>query len=317
MSELVTTEDKPNRSLTEAFAGKYGVDADKMLHTLTQTAFRGAKITTEQMMALIVVADQYNLNPFTKEIYAFPDKGAIIPVVSVDGWSRIMNSNPEMDGIEFEYSPETVDHHGKKCHEWIDCLIYRKDRSRPIKVREYFDEVKKDSGPWKSHPNRMHRHKTEIQCARIAFGFAGIYDHDEAERIAESFNVVDVTPVEVDNTFNDEQSAFYHQLIKDDNGIEFYVYMTTLPEIVRNDLHNSWPKGHKVKGKDTANALYVKGREEYEKYTHIFATALTEGDTVTIQECASELSEQTIEYLSKELGDEFSSVIMELKKCEE
>jgi len=29
------------------------------------------------------------------------------------------------------------------------------------------------------------RHKTMIQCARLAFGFAGIYDQDEAERIIE------------------------------------------------------------------------------------------------------------------------------------
>ena len=32
----------------------------------------------------------------------------------------------------------------------------------------------------------MLRHKAMIQCARLAFGFAGIYDQDEAERIAEA-----------------------------------------------------------------------------------------------------------------------------------
>ncbi len=32
----------------------------------------------------------------------------------------------------------------------------------------------------------MLRHKAMIQCARIAFGFGGIYDADEAERIIES-----------------------------------------------------------------------------------------------------------------------------------
>jgi hypothetical protein len=31
----------------------------------------------------------------------------------------------------------------------------------------------------------MLRHKAMIQCARIAFGYGGIYDHDEAERIME------------------------------------------------------------------------------------------------------------------------------------
>jgi hypothetical protein len=32
----------------------------------------------------------------------------------------------------------------------------------------------------------MLRHKAMIQCARIAFGFGGIYDQDEAERIIEA-----------------------------------------------------------------------------------------------------------------------------------
>lgn len=40
-------------------------------------------------------------------------------------------------------------------------------------------------GPWASHPRRMLRHKAMIQCARLAFGFGGIYDQDEAERIVE------------------------------------------------------------------------------------------------------------------------------------
>jgi hypothetical protein len=39
----------------------------------------------------------------------------------------------------------------------------------------------------------MLRHKAMIQCARIAFGYAGIYDQDEAERIAEVKTVDPVT----------------------------------------------------------------------------------------------------------------------------
>jgi len=44
-------------------------------------------------------------------------------------------------------------------------------------------------GPWKSHPRRMLRHKAMIQCARLAFGYAGIYDADEAERIIEATSI--------------------------------------------------------------------------------------------------------------------------------
>ncbi|MDY2948146.1 MAG: recombinase RecT, partial [Mannheimia varigena] len=70
--------------------------------------------------------------------------------------------------------------------ESCTCRVYRKDRNRPVTVTEYMDECRRDTQPWKSHPKRMLRHKAMIQCARLAFGFTGIYDQDEAERIAEN-----------------------------------------------------------------------------------------------------------------------------------
>ena len=74
-----------------------------------------------------------------------------------------------------------MDEDGKEC----TCTIYRKDREHPIEVTEYLSECKRSTGPWGSHPRRMLRHKAMIQCARIAFGYVGIYDQDEAERIVE------------------------------------------------------------------------------------------------------------------------------------
>lgn len=179
------------KSLVTKFAERFGVDADKLLHTLKATCFKTKEpATNEQMMALLVVADQYKLNPFTKEIFAFEDKyKGIVPVVSVDGWARIINEHPAYDGIEFSYSDKTVTlPGGKVCPEWCEASIYRKDRTCPTIVREYLDEVYQPprngfSGPWQSHTKRFLRHKTLIQCARVAFGFAGIYDEDEAHRI--------------------------------------------------------------------------------------------------------------------------------------
>jgi len=188
----------PNKNkLAGKFATKFNVDEQEVMNILKSTAFKqrdGQPPSDNQMMALMIVADQYGLNPFVKEIYAYPDKSnGIVPVVGVDGWNRIMNDHPQMDGIEFKYSEETVQHKSKNCHVWIEAIITRKDRSKPIVVREYFDEVVRNANfatPWDTHPKRMHRHKAEIQCARIAFGFAGIYDEDEAERIIEK----DITP---------------------------------------------------------------------------------------------------------------------------
>jgi phage recombination protein Bet len=183
-------EFKEHKSLVVRMANRFGVDADKMLTTLKATAFKG-DVSNEQMMALLVVAEQHGLNPWTKEIYAFPDRNhGIVPVVGVDGWSRIINTHPNFDGMDFEEEEE-----GK----WIKCTIHRKDRAHPISAKEWMSECKRDTGPWKSHPRRMLRHKAMIQCARIAFGFGGIYDPDEAERIIEADpETVIVTAARVD-----------------------------------------------------------------------------------------------------------------------
>ena len=96
---------KKKGTLITKIAEKYSVDPDKMLSTLKATAFKQGKdapvVTNEQMMSLLIVADQYNLNPFTKEIYAFPAGGGVQPIVSVDGWLKLINSHPNFDGMEF------------------------------------------------------------------------------------------------------------------------------------------------------------------------------------------------------------------------
>lgn len=159
-------------SVIARLADRFGVDQSKMLECLKSTAFRGG-CSNEQLMALCIVAEQYGLNPWTKEIHAFPDKqNGIVPFVGVDGWVRIINSHPQFDGIDFAQDED-------KC----TCTIYRKDRGHPTIATEYMSECRRNTGPWGSHPKRMLRHKALIQAARLAFGFVGIYDQDEAERI--------------------------------------------------------------------------------------------------------------------------------------
>lgn len=181
MSNLIITQ-------AEKLGESFGMEGDghELLQILKSTAFKG-QVTDAQMAALMVVANQYQLNPFTRELFAFPDKNnGIVPVVGVDGWSRIINSHPQFDGIEFEQDAESC-----------TCIIYRKDRNRPIKVTEWMAECKRNGmGPWQSHPRRMLRHKAMIQCARLAFGYGGIYDQDEAERIAEAAPVKHMGTVE-------------------------------------------------------------------------------------------------------------------------
>ncbi|MEH8905521.1 recombinase RecT, partial [Klebsiella pneumoniae] len=73
-----------SKHLVTRIAERFGVDHRKFYDTLKATAFKqrdGSAPTDEQMMTLLIVAEQYGLNPFTREIYAFHDKqNGIIPV---------------------------------------------------------------------------------------------------------------------------------------------------------------------------------------------------------------------------------------------
>lgn len=211
-------------ALIRKFAERFSFDEDQLVDTLKATAFRVKEgtVTDAQMMALLIVADQYGLNPFTKEIYAFPDKqNGIVPVVGVDGWSRIINQHPQFDGLDFRASEKIVELPGAKpCPEWMECLLYRKDRQHPGPIREYLDEVYREAysgqkdgrpytinGPWQTHTKRFLRHKTLIQAARLVFGFVGIYDADEAERLLEGQAEVVVPTVGTGPVFVGEPSA--------------------------------------------------------------------------------------------------------------
>ena len=175
----MTTETSITLAQTSALAKKFDISGNpqELIHTLKATVFKG-NATDEQFTALLIVASQYGLNPFTREIYAFPDNNnGIVPVVGVDGWARILNNNPQFSGMEFEQNDDSC-----------TCRIYRKDRSHPVVVTEFMSECRRDTKPWKSHPKRMVRHKAMIQAARLAFGFADIFDEDEAERVRDAQN---------------------------------------------------------------------------------------------------------------------------------
>jgi len=219
--------------LLEKFGERFNVEPQKVLDTLSATCFRGrdGEVPSQaQMIALLIVADQYGLNPFTREIYAFPDKSAgIVPVVGVDGWVRICNSHSQFDGIEFSWSDDLIqiDEDHKPAPAWCEAKIFRKDRTRPIIIREYLDEVYrpaftgrgrdgseyKKPGPWQSHTKRFLRHKALIQCARVAFGFAGIYDEDEAQdTAANEARIIDYTPGEATGETAEKKPATTRKL---------------------------------------------------------------------------------------------------------
>ena len=166
------------RNALELMASRLNLEPNALKNTLVKTAFKGCNNEAE-FVALIAVANEYQLNPMLKEIYAFPAKGGgIVPMVGYDGWVKLMNSHPQFDGIEY------IDHLDSKGNLYaIECVIHRKDRSHPIKLMELLDECKRGTEPWKLMPSRMLRNRVTCQAARLAFGFTGIASDGDEDMI--------------------------------------------------------------------------------------------------------------------------------------
>lgn len=201
------------RTAMERMASRLQVSREILEQTLKATVCKGTKkkngegyiaMTNEEFVAFIAVANNYKLNPLTKEIYAYPDtkSAGIIPIVSTDGWNKLMTTHPKYKTHYYRQAEKMVKatEVAKTCPEWMEIVIVKQDDSEVV-VREYLDECYNGgkkysdgnpiSSPWDTHTKRMLRHKTKIQGAREAFGFGGIYDQDEGDRIIEAHIIGD------------------------------------------------------------------------------------------------------------------------------
>lgn len=169
-------------------AGTFGVEPELVYPVITSTVLKPAKATDPmptlpECIAFLIVCMHYKLNPFLKEIHGFAKGGKVTPIVGIDGWITLINGQPLMNGIETEMHFANVD--DRKPHS-CTCRIYIKDRDRPVEITEYHDECVRPTDQWGKMPCRMLRHKSIIQCARVAFGLSGLYDPDEGHDIIEN-----------------------------------------------------------------------------------------------------------------------------------
>lgn len=148
----------------------------------------GAGATNAEMAIVTSVCAKYGLNPLVKECAAFVSGGKLQMVVMIDGFYKVVNRQPDFDGVTFE---DKFDDKGDLIS--ITCNMHLKNRSHPVTVTEYLRECKDPkSSVWTKWPGRMLRHKAYIQCARMAFGLTEMVDNDEVDRIKASEK--DITP---------------------------------------------------------------------------------------------------------------------------
>jgi hypothetical protein len=141
----------------------------------------GSTATNAELAVVSGVCAKYDLNPMVKECAAFISGGKLQVVLMIDGWYRIVNRQPNFDGVEFD---DHIDDKGALTA--ITCRMYIKGRTRPVVVTEYMSECRDPkSSVWQKWPARMLRHKAYIQCARMTFGISDMIDNDEASRITQ------------------------------------------------------------------------------------------------------------------------------------
>lgn len=168
-------EQQQERSLAVALAEKYEMKTEAFLETVKKTVMPSLNVSNEHLAAFLMVAKEHDLNPMTEQIHAFPSKGGVKAMIGVDGYIALANRHPKMDGMQTILNRDTD---GKVYS--ATCTIYRKDREHPTVIEEDLAECRRDTIPWKQHPNRMLRHKAIMQCVRVAFGGANLTDEDEA-----------------------------------------------------------------------------------------------------------------------------------------
>lgn len=181
--------------LIARFAARYGVTEENFKKMLKGSIFKSRNPSDSEVLTFLHICEKYSLDPVSKEIYpTLTTTGDLLPVVSVDGWLKLLHSQPDFNGLDATYSKEKVDvdfvdRKGKKViitgPESCRVTIFIKGKEHPVSIEERFDETVRLSEPWRTHPHRMLRHKTLIQAVRYAYSFSDIFDADEAESFAE------------------------------------------------------------------------------------------------------------------------------------
>lgn len=183
------TEQTTALSIIDVYAERRMLTRDDLVVTMMKTIMPRDKsgndlATKADLLGFLQVAHSYDLDPWAREIYCIVSRGKVLPYISIDGYAKIVNRQPEYDGCEFDYQQNADGQ-----FEAVTCTMWRKDRSRPVRITEFMAECyKPDSDAWKRNPARMLRHRAFIQAARLSFPIAAGLDEDSAE------HMIDITP---------------------------------------------------------------------------------------------------------------------------
>lgn len=171
-NELATTG---SFELVEALANEVGMSRDRYWVTLQEMA--GCPEASEsEFFGLCMQAKKLGLDPLQRQLYLMKTKKGVQVVVPIDGYITLMLRHPNY--LHHESREMVVDNKVVA----ITAIIHTKSQHAaglpPTEHTEYMAECEGNSGPWRSHPIRMLKHKAFSQAVRYCFG---VYVPDENE----------------------------------------------------------------------------------------------------------------------------------------
>jgi len=131
--------------------------------------------TDNEFLLLMQLARTYQLDPFTKQIWAvkYGNNPAAI-FCGRDGFLAIAHRSGKFDGMESGTRKDGDDLVG-----W--CRVYRKDMSHPFEVEVYASEYSTGKNLWRDKPRTMIQKVAEAHALRRAFSISGLYSPEEID----------------------------------------------------------------------------------------------------------------------------------------
>lgn len=168
-----------------------GFDSSQV-ELIKNTVAKGA--TTDELNMFMYLANQYNLDPFKKEIWFMKFGGQTTMMTSRDGYLKYAQMNEDFEGLmsfvvkegdvfEIDASEYKVTHkfgtkRGKVLGAWSRCD--RKGK-RPFIAYVEFDEYNKNTNIWRSYPSAMIQKVAEVFVLKRAFGINGLVTREEID----------------------------------------------------------------------------------------------------------------------------------------
>lgn len=180
------------RSLAATAAQFLGVEPGKvcaLLRNVWKPSKGQPELTDSEMFAGLSMIARYALDPVAKEVYVTRTSKGLVTIIGIDGYVKILNRTEGYNGFEQELH---FDDSGKDL-EWVETVIYHKDREYPTKYRAFMSEYRKIAGPVAGQiPWHMLRLFSLRHAVRLFTPIGGNVVTEEEARWMDAYNPADV-----------------------------------------------------------------------------------------------------------------------------